>query len=234
SSGATLGILLSMIVGLEPHVWPLLSFLGGLLALSFTLTASALAGYSPLSLIVAGVSVSYLFYSLNVVLLTLYHAEIRGSPMMWLFGSLAYVKMNELFIAFSIVLLGVSIVLVFHKELDVLVLEDDVAESLGVRRSLVRALSTGAATLAATAATTISGPIGFVGIVAPWIARLLSKEGFLELSIASGLIGSTIVVLADLTIRGIFGGVEIPVTAMTAVIGAPLLAYMLLKLQSYG
>ncbi|MEM1873604.1 MAG: iron ABC transporter permease [Acidilobaceae archaeon] len=231
SSGAVLGVLTSIAVGLSPHLWPLSSFVGGLFALLLAMTLSTLAGYSPLSLIVAGVAVSYLLYSINLILLSLMHSKIKGSPMMWLFGSLAYVRLDELLFSASLALLGVAVILTLHRELDVLVLEDDVARALGVRCSLVRALAIGGATMATAAITAVTGPVGFVGVTAPWLARVLTRGGFIELSLASGLLGATIVVSADTAIKALLGGLEVPITAVTALVGVPLLVYFISRIQ---
>lgn len=234
SLGAVSGIVLPLLVPalaigagtawLGLGVVQLLAFAGGLLTVLLVYSVARSAGRAPVvTLLLTGYAVSAVLAAV-VALLMFASGRALGAIFGWLMGSLADASWTEL--AFAAPLLAVSLVLTLARwrPLNVLLLGDGQAATLGVDVERERLRLTMLATLATSAAVAISGTIGFVGLVVPHLLRLAIGPDHRLLLPASLLLGASLLAAADLAAR-LLGG--LPVGILTALIGAPFFLYLL-------
>ncbi|MDP9381382.1 MAG: iron ABC transporter permease [Chloroflexota bacterium] len=208
---------------------PWAALLGAVIAAGLVYLLSWRGDDSPLRLILVGIGLTSIIGALTTVMVTFGEIDDVARALVWLTGSVYGTSWEGLraLVPWMAVFLPAALILARH--LDVLHLGEDVARGLGSRVELQRGLLllTAAALVAAT--VTVAGTVGFVGLIAPHIARRLvgpSHEGVLP---TAALTGSLIVVLADLLGRTLFAPVEIPCGVVTAVIGAPFFMYLLYR-----
>ena len=229
ASGAALGVVAALYAGLRaPSALYAAAMLGSLGALVIVLLGGALGGGSPFSYIVVGVSVGYLLWALSLILLLLMGPEAHYS-LLWLFGTLAYTTPGQLRVSGSIAVVACAVSLVLSRRYSKLILGPEVASIHGVpyrKASLELVALSG---LATAAATSLAGPVGFVGIVAPWVARVSVGSLYGRFVAASILWGSSVVLAGDIFARVAGGPVEVPLTAVLSLMGVPMIFYILLK-----
>lgn len=121
---------------------------------------------------------------------------------------------------------GLAVLWLLRWRLDVLSLGDEEAASLGVRAGLVRAFAVAAATLATAAVVSISGVIGWVGLLVPHFARLIVGPGFARLLPSAVLLGGGFLVLVDTLARTV-APIEVPLGVLTALVGTPIFLWLL-------
>lgn len=217
------------------------AFLGGLLAAGVVLALAGGAGSSTTRLVLAGSAVAMALQSGSSMLLILFEAETTGLYA-WGSGSLAQLNLTASLRALPVIAIVLVVALVLSRRLDVLGLGDDAASSLGVPVRSTRVIAVVAAVLLTSTAVTVAGPIAFVGLGAPVLARLLggavrSLNRHLLLVPASGLIGALVVLLADATIRAILGprgATAVPTGIPTALLGALVIILMARRLPDSG
>ena len=227
STGAAFGVVLVYVVNPMPH--PLLVYwmglLWGLIAFLIVVGLGAYMGAGPNSLIVAGVSVGYGFFGL-IVLLMARSPEAQRLGFTWLFGTVAYVTRQILEYTAAIVAAATAGMALLSRALYTLILGDEVAESLGVNVARLRLAAVTLASLASSALVAMSGPVGFIGLAAPWAVRLTIGSRYSTALAASLLLGASTAILSDVAVRIVGRGAEIPLTAVTAIFGAPVLFYL--------
>lgn len=231
--GMVLGILLIPANLVIPSFVP--AFIGGCLATGVVFVLSSARGFSPLHMVLAGMVVSLFLGSLNTMLLML-HEQRLTSIFVWGAGVLNQNDWSSTQMLLPLVLLPTSLLLVLQRPLSALQFGDNVATSLGVNIKQIKLLCLSLAIFITAAVVSEVGLIGFVGIVAPAIARMLGVRALAKQILASGAIGSGILLIVDLVIQPFsgVGGELLPTGAMTALIGAPFLLWLLqrTKLQS--
>lgn len=229
--------------GISVPLWAsgAVAFLGGLLAAGLVLALAGGAGSSTTRLILAGSAVALALQSGTSMLLILFEAETTGLYS-WGSGSLAQLNLTASLRAMPVIGLIVLVALLLARRLDVLGLGDDAAASLGVPVRSTRVLAVLAAVLLTSTAVTVAGPIAFVGLGAPVLARLLgavvpSLHRHLLLVPASGLIGALVVLLADAAVRALLGAQEaadVPTGVPTALLGALVIVLLARSLPDSG
>lgn len=231
--GMVLGILLIPAQWLVPSFVP--AFIGGCLATGLVFALSSSRGFSPLHMVLAGMVVSLFLGSLNTMLL-IFHEQKLTSLFVWGAGVLNQNDWSSSQVLLPLVSIPTALLLIAQRPLSALQFGDNVATSLGVNIKQIKLICLSLAIFITAAVVSEVGLIGFVGIVAPAIARMLDIRKLAQQILVSGLIGSTILLLVDLIIQP-FSGVGdelLPTGAMTALIGAPFLLWMIqrTKLQS--
>ncbi|WP_425667549.1 Fe(3+)-hydroxamate ABC transporter permease FhuB [Vibrio tubiashii] len=231
--GMVLGILLIPANLVIPSFVP--AFIGGCLATGLVFVLSSARGFSPLHMVLAGMVVSLFLGSVNTMLLML-HEQRLTSIFVWGAGVLNQNDWSSTQMLLPLVLLPTCLLLVLQRPLSALQFGDNVATSLGVNIKQIKLLCLSLAIFITAAVVSEVGLIGFVGIVAPAIARMLGVRALAKQILASGAIGSGILLTVDLVIQPFsgVGGELLPTGAMTALIGAPFLLWLLqrTKLQS--
>lgn len=215
---------------------PLAAIIGGLLATAVVGALSIQRGVIDAGRIVLiGVGVAAAANSLVAWLLVIGDVTDAGRAAAWLAGSLNARTWSDATPVGLAVLLLLPVAMMFNRDLDALVLGDDVASSLGVRVSQVRIALLVIATVLAAMATSGAGPIAFIALVAPQIAQRLAKTERPPL-LTTAMLGALFVTAADLVARNGLevlrvGPYELPVGVVTAAAGAPYLLYLIGRQQ---
>lgn len=234
SGGAAVGAVLAVVGGLvAPSLVPLCAFAGATAAVLVVLGVARAAGgrSDPRILLMAGVVVgAFCTAAIMVALATAPEGAVRGA-LWWMMGSLGDARWGTILWVGGYVAAGIACLVAWGRDLDVLALGEEAAASLGldVERATRRVFL--AASLLAAATVSGAGLIGFVGLVVPAIARALgARTARLTIAIAS-LLGGTLVVVADLVARTALRPAELPLGAVTALVGVP---FFLWRLRASG
>lgn len=233
SSGASLGAVSVLLLG-AAVVLPVAAFAGAMLAMAATLTlAGALGSITPTRTVLAGLAVSSLAAAAaSFVVFWTAQGDSYREVLGWLMGSLAGATWSSTAIALP-ALAVVGIPLMFcGRLLDAFSFGDTAASALGVPVPAVRWTLLGATALLTGAMVSVSGSIGFVGLVLPHAVRMLAGASHRSLLPLSALAGALFLVLADTAARTVFDPREIPVGIVTALIGAPFFILLLLRRRS--
>jgi iron complex transport system permease protein len=232
SAGAGFGAALSILLGLSSFMLQGLSFFFGIGAVAAVYAISHSTGKKfdkCLTLILSGMIVSAVFAALISILK--YVADPNNalpSIVYWLMGGLSEIEMKDLGFIAVISLPGLLLLSLSGWKLDMLSFGDDEAKTMGVRVNRIRFVVIAIATLMTASAISISGIIGWVGLIIPHIARMLIGPKNSVLLPASFLIGGIFLLIVDGFSRSI-SSMEIPLGIATSLIGAPFFIYILLK-----
>lgn len=223
--GAVLGIFLSApIVAVE-----LLAFAGGLGAVAVVyLIGTAMKGRDPiLVLVLAGVAMGTLLGA-AIALVKVFADPYNQLPAItfWLLGSLTAVTLPDLMTALPAILVGLIPLYLLRWRMNVMTLGEEEARSLGVNTGVLRILFIAGATLITSAAVSISGIIGWIGLIIPHMARMVAGPEFSRLLPVSMLMGAAYLLLVDTLARTV-ATIEIPIGVLTAFIGAPFFLWLL-------
>jgi len=229
SNGAAVGTMMALVF-FGAYEWsrPALAFGGALMAsvLVYQL-ARGRAGATPERLILAGVIVTTFLSSAIVFLTALMDATRIRSFTFWLLGDLSGTSPRLLAVAFIGAALGVGVLVITARSLNLMMLGERDAFDLGVEVSRVRLMVFLAASLLVGVSVASSGSVGYVGLVVPHLVRLSFGSDNRLVIPASALAGASFVIVADTLARTVIAPRELPVGAITALIGAPLFIYLL-------
>jgi iron complex transport system permease protein len=223
SGGAAVGAVLAVSVGLTMALVPLAAFagaIGAVLIALFVAHATRSRG-DPRVLVMAGVVVGAFANAAIMLLMANADASTVRNAVWWMMGSAANATWNQVAWLALYVLAGGALLVAMARTVDALALGEDSAAGLGVdvERASRRVFLT--ASLVAAATVAAAGLVGFVGLVVPHIARRLGARGHRVLLLASALVGAVLVIAADLFARVALPPAELPLGAVTAVIGVP-------------
>ena len=229
SNGAAVGTMIALVFfGANEWTRPVLAFTGALVA-TFAVyrLARGRAGATPDRLILAGVIVTTFLSSVIVFVTTLMDATRIRSFTFWLLGDLSGTSRSLLPVAITIAILGTLALTLNARSLNLLMLGERDAFDLGVEVGRVRVVVFLVASLLVGSSVAASGSVGYVGLVVPHLARLsLGSDNRISIP-AAALGGALFVIVADTVARTIIAPRELPVGAITALIGAPLFIYLL-------
>lgn len=229
SNGAAVGTMIALVFfGAQEWSRPLMAFAGALLA-TFVVyrLAQGRAGATPERLILAGVIVTTFLSSAIVFVTTLMDATRIRSFTFWLLGDLSGTTTSLLVIALVVAVVGTLVLTANARSLNLLMLGERDAFDLGVEVSRVRLIVFLAASLLVGSSVASGGSVGYVGLVVPHLVRLsLGSDNRITIP-AAALSGALFVVVADTIARTVIAPRELPVGAITALIGAPLFIYLL-------
>jgi iron complex transport system permease protein len=232
AAGAGLGATIVIVSGV-PYAFGTLSllppaaFLGALLAVSLSYGLARSGGAVPsVTLILAGVAISAAASSAMSFLIIANH-EQAVSVLSWLLGGFNTATWQKVGIVLPYSLVGAATVLAGARLLNVLQLDDEEAQQLGVPVERVKMIVIVAASLATAAAVSVSGLIGFVGLIVPHSVRLLWGFDYRRLVPMSMAVGAVFLILADLAARSLLPSSEVPVGIITAICGAPFFLWLL-------
>ncbi|WP_410528366.1 FecCD family ABC transporter permease [Rossellomorea marisflavi] len=214
------------VTSLQSFAW--LSFLGAAIAAVGVFIiggASGSNGLTPMKLTLAGAAITAMFSSFTQGLLVLNEAALE-QVLFWLAGSVQGRSLAILAGVFPYILAGWILSLMIAGKMNILAMGEDVAKGLGVKTNILKVISLIAVVLLAGGSVAVAGPIGFIGIVIPHIARKIIGVDHRWLIPYSGLLGAILLLAADIGARYIIMPQEVPVGVMTAVIGAPFFVYV--------
>ncbi len=234
SFGATLGatIAVMMPITLEwlgVSFMTILAFIGALVAVYIVYTISKVRGRVPIeTLLLAGLAVGALLSALTMTLM-LYSGESAQKILFWIAGGLSARGWPHVEVALVCVIIGVVVLYLFARELNVMMGGEEPARHLGVEVETIKKIILAASTLVAAAVVAVSGLIAFVGLVVPHMMRMVVGPDHRVLIPASLLAGGIILTLSDTAARMVVVPGELPVGVITAVFGAPFFLYLIRK-----
>jgi iron complex transport system permease protein len=229
SSGAALGAIVALWAGGRvAAVSPLVAFLGAVLTMFWVYMLGRRAGrLASYTLLLAGVvTASFLSAVILFVLTLLSSRDVRGTAF-WLMGDLSVVTDAQLRLLVPAVLLAIAGLYWFAKDLNVLLLGEKEAAHLGVNVTRVETAVYLLTSLLTALAVSVSGAIGYLGLLVPHLGRMLVGNDHRMLLPTAALGGAIVLVLSDTLARTILAPAELPVGAVTAVAGAPVFIYLL-------
>ncbi len=228
SSGAGLGAALAILISGDPAVIQLFAFIFSLISVGVTYGLSRIyKGSSNLTLVLAGIIISSFFSA--IVSMIQYIADPQEklpAIVFWLMGSLSSVGQKDIIIITPIILLSVAGLMVVRWRINLLSMGEEEAQSLGVDLRLTVGVVVLCSTLATAAAVSVSGVIGWIGLVIPHIGRMLVGPDNRKLLPTCALLGAVYLLVIDDLSRTITTG-EVPVGILTALVGTPFFAYLL-------
>lgn len=235
SAGGALGGVLAIAAGLYGFTalsLPAMAFTGALGAsLALYGLTRALGRGSPTALLLTGMAISSFLGAVIslVITMTVYNLDVLREIVYWLSGGLEARAWRHVRMAGPPILFGIAVLLRYSRELNLLLLGDEEARAMGVRVPRVRWMVLLASALVTGAAVSVSGIIGFVGLVVPHMLRLVAGPDHRLLIPASALGGATFLVVADTISRVIVEPAEIRVGVITAFVGAPFFLWLLFR-----
>jgi iron complex transport system permease protein len=236
SSGAALGAAIAFVLPFDTAIGPfftltpLLAFVGALVTVLLVYLLARTDGHSPVvTLLLAGVVINAVMVAFQTLILTLSSKASFGIQALfnWLSGGIAVTSWQPVIIVGIIILFGIALALCFPGVLDAFALGEESAAHLGLHVEWYKLFFIALASLITAAAVSISGLIGFVGLVVPHAARLLLGPRHRLLVPASALAGAIFLILADLLARVIIAPAVLPVGIFTALVGAPFFLFLL-------
>jgi iron complex transport system permease protein len=224
--GATIAIFYSS--GQVKFLLPIAAFIGALTAvfLTYSLGRSAISGRSSTALVLAGVAVASLLTAIQTLLQQQNTDKIR-EVYAWVLGRLSTSGWNDLLIITPYVAICILVLLRYRRVLDVFAVGDEEAQTMGLPVSRARGAIIVAASLGTAAAVSVTGLIGFVGIIVPHILRLIVGNSYRILLPLSVVYGGIFLVLADIFARTVLAPQEISIGVVTALLGAPFFLFVL-------
>ncbi len=223
------------VLGVSTSMVPIAAFGGGLFATALLYWVSGGPGRSgPTGLLLTGV-VFNAFASAGIVFLASIAGFFDGSRIfLWLIGHLSAVEIDAAGIVAASVAVGLTVACFLSRSLNLIALGDETAAQLGVPVDLHRRLLLLSTSLMVGAAVAVSGLIGFVGLIVPHALRLVIGSDHRLLIPAAALTGAGFLVLSDTLARTVLDGRELPVGAVTALVGGPLFIFLLRRAQAQG
>lgn len=232
SSGAGLGVTIAIILGLQFTIFgmgviSLAALLGAVAAVASVFGIAAAGRQVPtLSLLLAGVALSSLI-SAMMSLLMFINDEKLIAIFGWLMGSLSGKSWSVVSTTALLAGIGIATLWTLSRALDALTFGEETAASLGLSLKWLRFLVVIAASIATAAAVAAAGVIGFVGLIAPHIARSMVGARHVRVIPASALVGAILLLVADDLARTVVAPAELPVGVVTALLGGPFFLFLL-------
>lgn len=235
SSGAGLGATLAIVVGgaMGSGLVPPAAFAGGMIAVlaTYALGRSVGGGRTEVVIILAGVAVAAFASAIQTFFMQRHDDTLR-QVYSWMLGRLTTSGWAEVTTVLPYVLVAIAVIALFRRTLDVMAVGDAEASTLGIAPARVRLILITVATLGTAAVVSVSGLIGFVGIVIPHTVRMIIGPGHRLLLPTSLLVGAAFLILADVVARTAMSPAELPIGVVTAMIGAPF--FLLVLRRSRG
>jgi iron complex transport system permease protein len=232
SSGAGLGAVIAIIIGVSGLYLPLAAFIGAILSIVLVYNLARQNNKIPeQSLILSGVIVSVAVSAIMVFLISISANEVLHSLSWWLWGNLQVYDVKLLFIVTLIVFFGVVAIYIFSQDLNAICLGEEEATHLGIDVEAIKKILILITSLIVASIVCICGIIGFVGLMIPHMMRLVVGPNHKILIPATCLAAAIFMVACDILSRIIFPPLEIPIGVITAILGAPTFIFLLKRKQ---
>lgn len=236
SSGASLGAVIVLffqfsIIGLGTFTLPVVSIISGLLTLLvvFGLVRLSSRSLAVETIILAGIIISSFIGALVSLIISLGDKDAMTQIIYWLYGSVGMRGWDYVQLIIPFMIVGALILFYHYRELNALALGEEAADHIGVDVKRGKTFVLIGASLLTGAAVAVSGSIGFVGLVIPHLVRLIVGPNHRHVLPLSLLIGGSFLILADLIARVLIAPKELPIGVITALIGAPVFAFLLIR-----
>ena len=230
SSGAAFGASLAILLRLGSSVTMIFAFAGSIVTvLTVMYIGNRAKGKRVLGLILAGIMVSSLISSgTSMFKLVADPQDQLPAITYWLMGSLNGTKMTDIWLVLIPMTVGLVLLMLLRWRINLLTLGDDEAKTMGINAKKLRSTVILCATLVTAASVSVSGVIGWVGLVIPHMARRLVGNSYRYLMPASMLFGAIFLLMVDNVSRNLFA-TEIPIGILTSFIGAPFFIYLITR-----
>ncbi len=235
SSGAGLGVIIAVLSGITWDFWAgspvaVFAFAGALATVWLVWFVGRFAGKSQItSLLLAGVVVNAFFSAVIMFLTSIAKSSQLRVTIFWLMGNITEKNTSVLWMSAGCILAGVIALFGIGQRLNVLTFGAEEAKGLGVNIDKIRIAAFGIAAFITAIAVSLSGLIGFVGLIVPHGVRLVLGPDHRQLLPVSAITGSAFLVLADTLARTVFGQEQLPVGVVTAIVGGPFFLVLLAK-----
>ena len=238
SSGASLGAVIAISLGLTSrslYIIPVFAAVGAL-AVAFVIFVLSLKSgkVSTLNLILSGIAVSMFVNAITSIVLSSFKSEQIKEYIFWTTGGLGSRRWEHLMIGIGPLVICGTLLMTFSRELNVLMLGEEEAYSLGLDPSRARKILLFLSSITTAAAVSVSGNISFVGLIVPHIMRLLVGPDHRVLIPASAVGGSIFLVICDVIARTVVQPEEIGVGIVTSLLGAPYFLSLLIRSRKEG
>lgn len=235
NAGASFAVVLAatLLPGLPPGVLALVAFPGAALAAVAVFLAGGVrrGGASPVRLALAGAALTALLLSL-VTLLTTLRQEALDVQRFWVVGSLGSAAERPVLAMLPLALAGLALALMLADRFDLLAMGQDTARALGIRTGAVLTGALAAVTLLTGAAVSVAGPIAFLGLVVPHLARAVTGPGSRRAMLLAAPLGAALILFADVAGRLIAPPGEVRVGTIMALVGGPAFALFVRRMRS--
>lgn len=235
SSGAGLGTIIAVITGLNWTLWgrspiAVFAFAGALGTVWLVWFIGRITGRAHVTgLLLAGVVVNAFFSAVIMFLTSIAKSQQIHATIFWLMGNMTEEKLAVLWVGSGCILAGILALYFISPQLNALSFGEDDARSMGVDIARTQTIAFAAAAFITAIAVSLSGLIGFVGLVVPHAVRLVLGPDHRQLLPLSGIIGAIFLVAADTVARIIVAPAQLPVGVVTAIVGGPFFLVLLVK-----
>ena len=240
SSGAALGATLSLLAGVSlvqvaEYTTPLAAFIGALITFFITMALAEASGGRPVSYILSGIIIGIAISSFTTILIVFSEDNRLHGAMFWLFGSFAYMSWTKALLIIIPVLILCSIILLYARELNVILLGDENARNLGLNVKVFKRISVLVVSVLTAVSVAFCGIIAFLGLIIPHTARMIVGGDHRLLIPTSMVMGPIVLLAADIFARIIIRPVELPIGAIISLVGAPFFIYLMIRRgKEYG
>ena len=228
NAGASFGLAIAMIAFpmASLNMTILFSFLGAGLATACILYLAnrGMAKGSKVYLALAGSAISAIFMAVTQALVVFF--DVAQDMSYWTAGGIGGVRMEQVLLVAPWTIIGVLVALAISKQITLLSLGDEVVVGLGGKLTQIRLLAGLTVLLLSGSAVAIAGPIGFVGLIVPHMARYMVGLSYEKVIPFSAVLGAIVVIVADTVARVVSPPFEVPLGAVTAIVGVPFFLYL--------
>lgn len=228
TAGSATGALIGLTLISPPPSPAIGAWTGGLLTVLVVMAIARSVGISRERTILAGIALTTLLAAVNDYLLTRAPLDVARNATQWLHGSLAAASANDVVLLLAALGVLSAVLVALHRDYRALEFDDDTARSLGVRTGRVRLWLVVVAALLTGTATAVAGPIGFVALAAPQLARRAMGTSGIPL-VGSALTGAVVLIVADVVAQRALAPVQIPVGLLTAAVGGAYLFWIVAR-----
>lgn len=234
SGGAVMAVLFIAVFNETLSIsWlPFFAFFGAATTMVFIYFAAWKRGVSPLTLVLVGIGVAALLEAVRTVMIVFSPIYQASQAFVWITGSLHAANWNDVYTLLPWIVVFIPVLFVVARHVNIQAMGDEIAKGVGSAVQRQRFVLLFVCTALAGAAVAFGGGIGFVGLMAPHMARRIVGGSFGAVLPTSALIGATVVVVADLVGRTAFAPLDVPAGVFTATIGAPYFIYLLIKTRN--
>lgn len=233
SSGAIFGASLSIVFGWEifggDYALVGNAFIFSLIPVAFILVISKLKNASPTTMIMGGIAIMYIFNAMTTVIRLWAEPESLSNLYAWEVGTLSFAEWDNLYIMLPIVVIGIAIIWLLSKQLNVLATGDENARTLGVDADRLRVIMLLVVAFMTAGIVSYVGLIGFVGLVAPHVVRMVIGADNRFLIPASIAFGAALLIVADLIGKTIIAPTTIQVGVIMAFLGGPMFIWLIVR-----
>lgn len=238
SAGASTGAVAVAILGFGAGALSLSggAFIGAMLAFGFVAWLARMArgnsgmATSSLALLLAGVAGAQLFHALTALIIAKSaDANQARGILFWMMGNLSGSRWSDVSLAVPVALAGAAVIFSQFRALDAMTFGQEAAQSMGIRTGMVMTVLIGTTALLTAVMVSLTGAIGFVGLVVPHAMRFLVGVRHVRLIPATALAGGVFLIVADIVARVLIPGQTLPIGVVTALVGAPAFAVILVR-----